>query len=244
MSTHRVPVAVAVAVAVAAVALAGALLYGSGRRTIPLSAAAGPAADFATLTAAAPAVPHFMLLEPASWLIGNDRSDPQKAGPCGGTNTNWGTESYIVTPVTGGSKLHLKLTETTYHPGHYRVALAVNSMTELPPDPEVATRDTERGPRSVSAVIQDPPVPPVLADGLFPHDTRPESPQTYEADIDIPNLDCDRCVLQVIQFMAYRLQQSGRLQLPPLRDAQGDRRSVQADRHEVVGAAPHGGVGM
>ena len=32
---------------------------------------------------------HFKLLEPASWLIENDLGDPQKAGPCGGTNAYW-----------------------------------------------------------------------------------------------------------------------------------------------------------
>lgn len=32
----------------------------------------------------------------------------------------------------GGSKLHLKVLETIYHPGHYRVALALNSRDELP----------------------------------------------------------------------------------------------------------------
>ena len=67
--------------------------------------------------------------------------------------------------------LHLALEETIYHPGHYRVALAVNSPTELPPDPETTTRDSDRGPWSVSAVIQDPVEIPVLADGLFVHDT-------------------------------------------------------------------------
>jgi hypothetical protein len=30
---------------------------------------------------------HFKLVEPASWLIENERGDPQKAGPCGGTST-------------------------------------------------------------------------------------------------------------------------------------------------------------
>ena len=33
---------------------------------------------------------HFRLLEPASWLIEGVRDDPQKAGPCGGTNTDYG----------------------------------------------------------------------------------------------------------------------------------------------------------
>jgi hypothetical protein len=29
---------------------------------------------------------HFKLLEPASWIQEDQRGDPQKAGPCGGTN--------------------------------------------------------------------------------------------------------------------------------------------------------------
>ena len=37
----------------------------------------------------------------------------------------------------GGQKLHIKVQETVYHPGHYRIALAVNSPTELPQDPQV-----------------------------------------------------------------------------------------------------------
>src|SRR5688500_3247145 len=69
--------------------------------------------------------PDFTLLEPVSWLVENDRGDPQKAGPCGGTNADWGKESFVINEAKGGSKLHLKLLETVYHPGHYRVALAV-----------------------------------------------------------------------------------------------------------------------
>jgi hypothetical protein len=146
---------------------------------------------------------HFKLLEPASWLVESDRGDPQKAGPCGGTNTDWGKPSYIVTKAVGGQMLHLKLQETVYHPGHYRVALAVNSPTELPPDPQTTTIDSERGPRSVSAAIQNPPQIPVLADGLFVHSTRPTGPvPAFEADIPLPNINCKKCTLQVIQFMA------------------------------------------
>src|SRR5215471_19868676 len=130
---------------------------------------------------------HFKLLSPTSWLIENDRGDPQKSGPCGGSNTDWGKPSYAVTKATGGQSIHIRLQETVYHPGHYRVALAVNSPTELPSDPRVTTRDSERGPTSVSAVIQDPPQIPVLADGLFVHSTRPASPMTYETDIQLPN---------------------------------------------------------
>jgi hypothetical protein len=92
--------------------------------------------------------------------------------------------------------------ETIYHPGHYRVALSVNSRNELPPDPYTVERMGDRGPISVWAAIQSPPQIPVIADGLFQHYTRPASPQTYEADIQLPNITCPKCTLQVIQFMA------------------------------------------
>ena len=159
----------------------------------------------AALVLVAPAIArgHFKLVEPASWLIENDRGDPQKTGPCGGSNTDWGKPSYAVTKAVGGQKLHVKVQETIYHPGHYRVALAVNSPTELPPDPETTTREGERGPLSVSAVIQTAPQIPVLADGLFPHATKPAGPMpAFETDVVLPNINCKQCTLQVIQFMA------------------------------------------
>jgi hypothetical protein len=150
-------------------------------------------------------VAHFRLVEPASWLVQRPNGDPQKSAPCGGTSAEPGTPSNIVSKITGGTKLHLKVEETVFHPGHYRVALAVNARAELPKDPEVTTREAQnrRGvlaPMSVSALIMNPVRPPVLADGLFPHTTRPTAP--WETDIDIPNINCTKCTLQIIQFMA------------------------------------------
>ena len=156
-----------------------------------------------TATAAPFAVAHFKLIEPASWLVERDNGDPQKMAPCGGTSADPGMPSNAVTKIVGGTKLHLKVQETVFHPGHYRVALSVNSRAELPKDPDVTTRESARGPQSVSAVIQNPVRPPLLADGLFPHTTRPSGPlPPWETDIDIPNINCDKCTLQVIQFMA------------------------------------------
>ena len=154
------------------------------------------------LALAVPTYAHFKLLEPASWLVENDRGDPQKSGPCGGSNTDWGKPTYTVSKAVGGSKLHLKVQEMVYHPGHYRVALAVNSPTELPPDPKAETKDSDRGPWSVSGAIQDPLQIPVLADGLFVHSTRPTGQlPPWEADIQLPNINCKQCTLQIIQFM-------------------------------------------
>ena len=80
---------------------------------------------------------HFKLLEPASWIVENERGDPQKAAPCGGDPK--ATSSTTVGKAVGGSKLHIKVQETIYHPGHYRIALAVNSRAELPPDPDTTS---------------------------------------------------------------------------------------------------------
>jgi hypothetical protein len=143
---------------------------------------------------------HFKLLEPASWLQEDPRGDPQKMAPCGGTSADAGKPSGAVNKVQGGEKLHIKLQETIYHPGFYRVALAVNSRAELPPDPAAKTEPTANGPRSISAAIQYPPTPPVLADGLFMHVAKFAS--EVETDVDIPNINCSKCTLQIVEFMA------------------------------------------
>ena len=143
---------------------------------------------------------HFRLLEPASWLEEGPNGDPQWLGPCGGTSVDPGKPTGLVTSVQGGEKLHIKIREMAFHPGFYRVALAVNSTDELPEDPEAKTEPTARGPRSVSGAIHYPPTPPVLADGLFTHTSAFEKEQ--EADIEIPNINCGKCTLQVLEFMA------------------------------------------
>ena len=147
--------------------------------------------------AAAPA--HFILQEPKAWIEVNVLGDPQKLGPCGGTSSNPGKPTGVVTPLTGGQMLHIRVKETIYHPGFYRVALAVLDRAELPADPEDVTRDTPRGPYSVSGKIDRNPKPPVLADGLWEH--RQRATAGFETDVRIPNINCDKCTLQVIQFM-------------------------------------------
>ncbi len=150
---------------------------------------------------------HFVLVSPAASLVQNRLGDPQKTAPCGGvaanagrgTPANPGLPSGAITEMKGGTMFHLLVSETIFHPGHYRVALA-KTAAQLPPDPRVTTRETERGPRSVSAEIQSPAAAPVLADGLFAHTERPTA--LFEADIPIPNITCKNCVLQVIEFMA------------------------------------------
>ena len=156
------------------------------------------------------ASPHFVLMEPTNLLIQNEVGDPQKLAPCGGRSNDPGTPTNAITEKRGGDMLHIKIREAIFHPGHYRVALAVNSQDELPPDPETATRETPRGPFSVSAKIDPNPRPPVLADGLFVHTERPAPGSFHETDIRLPNINCERCTLQIIQWMGeHRLNEDG-----------------------------------
>jgi hypothetical protein len=143
---------------------------------------------------------HFILVTPKSWIEENQLGDPQKLGPCGGTSANAGTPTGVVTPVVGGEMLHIKVHPTVYHPGHFRVALSVLDRSELPADPEDVTKDGPRGPVSVSAKVDPNPKPPVLADGIFDNHQRVPG-QEFETDVKIPNINCDHCSLQIIQFM-------------------------------------------
>lgn len=141
---------------------------------------------------------HFLLESPASWIEQDERGDPQKMAPCGGTVADGGTRTGAVTEVRGGSMLRLAINETIYHPGHYRVALA-RRINWLPGDPEAVMKETENGPRSDFAPIAANPQPPVLVDGLWQNQERRTGP--LETEIRIPNIACEGCFLQVLQFM-------------------------------------------
>jgi len=165
-----------------------------------LRIAAALGAGLVVLAAPVVGSAHFILMQPNSWLQENQLGDPQKLGPCGGSTANAGTPTGAVTPVVGGELLHIKVKETIYHPGHFRLALAVLDRAELPADPEDVTKEGPRGPISVSGKIDPNPKPPVLVDGIWEHHVR-QPAQEFETDVKIPNINCDHCSLQVIQFM-------------------------------------------
>jgi hypothetical protein len=161
----------------------------------------GASALFLVLASGA-ADAHFRLLAPASWIEENQLGDPQKAAPCGGTNADFGKPTWAVTEAKGGSLLHIKVQETVFHPGHYRIALAVNSPTELPIDPKAETMTDASGKvTSVSGAIMNPVAPPVLVDGLWAHQEKVSAP--LETDVRLPNINCESCTVQVLQFMEH-----------------------------------------
>lgn len=142
-----------------------------------------------------PARAHFILNSPPAMTEQNGLGDPQKAPPCG-DNGN-AVPTGIVTAYSGGDKITISIDETIFHPGHYRVALAINDPSELPEPPPVTPNNTDCG----TTIIQDPPIFPVLADGMLVHTEAFGSTQEFEVTLPT-DVDCQNCTLQVIQFMS------------------------------------------
>jgi hypothetical protein len=132
---------------------------------------------------------HFNLVMPPPADSATDGG--KGAPPCGPT-----TASNVVTSVQGGHAITLAVDETVLHPGWYRVALSINSRSELPADPMV----TVSGGNSTNAAYETTPVFPVLADHLFNH-TSGTTPIHYSMSLTLPNVTCTKCTLQVIEFM-------------------------------------------
>lgn len=123
--------------------------------------------------------------------------------PCGPAS-----DSGVVTPAQGGHEIDLVVNETVNHGGFYRVALSIKSRDELPPDNVVydskgMVLPPSGTPKGISdhADFETTPKFPVLGDHLFPHDDN-ATPKEYSGKIMLPNVTCDKCTLQVIQFMA------------------------------------------
>lgn len=155
------------------------------------------AASLLAIVALAPgdAAAHFTLMEPASWRNQDLLGNPQKLGPCGDDGSAATTGA--VTAFQTGATIQITIDETIFHPGWYRVALSVNDRSELPDEPIVT-------PDAISpcgtTTIMDPPVFPVLADGVLMHTSAFSGPQTIEVTLPT-GMTCDHCTLQVIEFM-------------------------------------------
>jgi hypothetical protein len=139
---------------------------------------------------------HFVLQSPASWRVQDALGYPQKTGPCG--NEGGGAETGVVTTYAPGETITITLDEVIYHPGHYRVALAVNDRDELPADPPVTP---EVGDPCGSVPIAETPVFPVLADGALVHTAPFSEPRTIQVTLP-SDVTCTTCTLQVLEFMS------------------------------------------
>lgn len=156
------------------------------------------AASAALFLSAAPARAHFSIQQPASWAEQDRLGNPQKSEPCGQADPGKTAQpTGAVTTYRPGQMITIELTETIFHPGHYRVSIA-QDMNSLPPDPPVTAGSTPCG----STTINDNPTLPLLADGLLVHSS-PFSSQQQTVQVQLPrDFTCDKCTLQITQFMS------------------------------------------
>jgi MYXO-CTERM domain-containing protein len=138
---------------------------------------------------------HFILKTPGSWMSQDGAGAPEKLGPCG--DEPGGTPTGTVTAFQSGQTITVTVEEVIYHPGHYRIALAQNDRSQLPPEPTV-TADANSPCGSVP--VQSPAVYPVLADGIFDHSMPFTTAQSVQVTLP-SNVTCTKCTLQVIEFM-------------------------------------------
>ena len=141
---------------------------------------------------------HFKLDAPPSWANQDSLGTPLKSAPCGQSDPgNPAVATNAVTRLTAGSTVTITITETVFHPGHYRVALAADQGS-LPVDP-TAHPDTNSA--CGTADIMTTPALPVLADNMLAHSTPFSGPQSFQ--ITLPaGMTCANCTLQVIEFMS------------------------------------------
>jgi MYXO-CTERM domain-containing protein len=173
----------------------GVLAYAPAMRhhAIILAAAAMLGVAFVST---APAEAHFVLVEPGAATVQDGSGNPQKTAPCGPNGA--GDATGVVTTYQSGSTITVTIDETIFHPGHYRVALAVNDPSELPANPPITPSMNDE---CAMTVIQDPPVFPVLADGMLAHSQAFNEPQSFEVTLP-SDVTCDNCTLQIIQYMS------------------------------------------
>jgi chitin binding protein len=139
---------------------------------------------------------HFILVTPDAWMSQDAFGLPEKLGPCG--DEGGGTPTGKVTEFQPGETITVTIDEVIPHPGHYRVALAVNNRSELPPEPQVTPSGFDP---CASAATQSPPVFPILEDNVLPHTQPFATPQTFTVTLP-SDVTCTKCTLQVLEFMS------------------------------------------
>lgn len=129
-------------------------------------------AVIATLVAApSVAAAHIQMVNPAP------RSLTQKTRPCGPVSSTRGPNVTVLAP---GAMLEVRWNETINHPGYYRISLDLDGQDfTIPPAPGNTTLNTN--------VVMD----------MIPDVANP----AYRFMIQMPNLTCENCTLQVIQLM-------------------------------------------
>lgn len=148
---------------------------------IPVALGALIAATLGATFGATSARAHLKLTKPTARYEQSAIGDPQKAGPCGvgGASDVRGKNVTVYRP---GQEITVEWTETIAHPGHFRILFDPNGQSF--PDPTSYTDFDAGGDKT-------------LADNI----PRLPSGSSYRQTVRLPDVECDRCTLQVLQVM-------------------------------------------
>lgn len=108
-----------------------------------------------------------------------------KVGPCGAGSDARTNDASRITTLEAGSTITVLFHETVHHASHYRIAFDLDGQDDFPP----IESETD---------IVDPPVFPILADGIPDATTGAD---TYAIEVTLPSETCENCTLQLIQYM-------------------------------------------
>ena len=135
---------------------------------------------------------------PVPWWHQDALGSPQKLGPCGDeedATDGGGGPTHAITTFEAGQTISLQWTETISHTGWYRIAIAADRNSFV--DPPIVIDSSGN---SADAGVEDPPVLPVLADGVYRHTIG--LGQTWPPySITLPKTPCAKCTIQIIQVM-------------------------------------------
>jgi hypothetical protein len=134
---------------------------------------------------------HIDLLSPVPREHGRSREPNSnlKQGPCG-QEVNGRTED--VTVFEPGATVTVTWTETTNHRSYYRIAFDADGDDAFP-----TFAGTGRGAEGI-----DPRGPcPVDGQVILAYDMDDRSGGSHTIEVRLPDVECERCTLQVVQFM-------------------------------------------
>jgi hypothetical protein len=91
------------------------------------------------------------------------------------------TDPALITTFQPGQTITVRWHETVAHPGFFRIAFSTDGTT-FP----------------LASVTAQTVAPPVLADGI----AKISGQTSYTYDVTLPNVTCNQCAIQVVQFMS------------------------------------------
>lgn len=154
----------------------------------------------ASVLGASAASAHVRLITPPPRLDGEAGGNQLKLGPCG-QNQNARTDT--VTNFMGGETITVDFAEYINHTSYYRIALDVEGDDSFPQRPEESVSPDGDDPASIHPLsdINDPNLEYYILQYYTQDEGSFMQEAEYSTEVQLPNIDCQNCTLQLIQFM-------------------------------------------